>query len=290
MMDTAAEVNAPNIAKGNIGQQLLDSGKLTSLQAEKVLRLQKESGLRFGEAAIQLGFINESDIQNVLAQQFEYPYLVFGSSDIHKDLIAAYSPFDSQVEELRSLRSQVLLRWIERGNKSFAISAYEEGNASNLLAANLAIVFSQLGERTLLVDCNLRAPQQNSLFGLKSNTGLSDVLAQRADKSSIHKIKELRDLSILPAGTNAPNPQELLSREPFSNLVSELASDYDVVIYVTAPLSIAADAHIVAAKTKGTLLVTQRGITPVNGLLQAKQQYESSKVEIIGCVLVEGSS
>lgn len=287
-MTVMNDASVLHVAKSNIGQQLLDDGKLTSLQAEKVLRLQKETGLRFGEAAIQLGFINESDIQNVLAQQFEYPYLLSGSSELNKKLIAAYSPFDSQVEELRSLRSQVLLRWIEHGNKSIAISAFEDSDACNLLAANLAIVFSQLGERTLLVDSNLRNPQLGSLFGLKISTGLSDILAQRADKASIQKVNELRDLSVLTAGTNAPNPQELLARDQFGKLVSELEAEFDVVIYLTAPLSLAADAQIVAAKTKGVLLVTQRGLSPIKGLLQAKMQYQSSKVEIIGCVLAEG--
>ncbi|MBM5572343.1 MULTISPECIES: chain length determinant protein tyrosine kinase EpsG [Deefgea] len=278
---------ATQMAKANIGQQLLDNGKLNAQQAEKVLRLQKETGMRFGEAAIKLGFITENDIQDVLAQQFEYPYLVSGSSQVSEGLVAAYEPFDVRVEGLRSLRSQIFLRWMEIGNKSITLSSYDATESCDLLAANLAIVFSQLGERTLLVDSNLRTPKQCNLFGLKNNTGLSDILANRSDQSCIQKITDLQDLSVLTAGTSAPNPQELLSRDTFTQLVADLESQYDVIIYATTPLSIAADAQLIATRTKGVLLVAQKDITPAKGLLQVKDQFQANKVEIIGCVLTE---
>lgn len=280
----------PKIAKGNIGQQLLDNGKLNPQQAEKVLQLQKESGMRFGEAAIKLGLITEDDIQDVLSQQFEYPYLVSGNSSVSERLVAAYAPFDSRVEGLRSLRSQILLRWMESGHKSIALASYDANEGSDLLAANLAIVFSQLGEHTLLVDGNLRASKQYDFFGLKNNTGLSDILAGRADVSCIQTITDFRDLSVLTAGTNAPNPQELLSRDTFTQLVAELESQYDVIIYATTPLATAADAQLIASRTKGVLLVAQQDVTPAKGLMWVKDQFITNKIEILGCVLTESSN
>ncbi|WP_027469083.1 chain length determinant protein tyrosine kinase EpsG [Deefgea rivuli] len=276
---------APQMAKGNIGQQLLDNGKLTTQQAEKVLHLQKESGMRFGEAAIKLGFITEDDIQDVLAQQFEYPYLVSGQSAVSEKLVAAYSPFDSRVEALRSLRSQILLRWVEGGNKSVALASYDADKTSDLLAANLAIVFSQLGERTLLVDANLRNSVQHELFAVENRKGLSDILAGRSGLEAVQRIAEFRDLSLLTAGTNAPNPQELLSRDSFSQIVADLAQAYDVVIYSTTGLQNAADAQLVASRVKGTILVASRNNTPIKGLESAKSQLQSANATLLGCVL-----
>ncbi|AMC36793.1 chain length determinant protein tyrosine kinase EpsG [Janthinobacterium sp. B9-8] len=279
------EIINTTAAAGNIGKQLLDAGKLTVNQAEKVLLLQKESNLRFGQAAIQLGYITEADIQDVLAHQFAYPYLSSGQSGIDERIIAAYKPFDPRVEALRSLRSQLLLSWVENGNKSIALASYDAGITTELLAANLAVVFSQLGEHTLLVDANLRSPHQHALFGQTNRIGLSDVLANRAGLEAIQKIGDLRDLSVLTAGTQAPNPQELLSRDSFSQLVTELANQYDVVIYHTSPLMNAVDAQLIAARTKGVLLVVNRNKTPVKGLATTKEQLESSGAEILGCVL-----
>ncbi len=272
-------------AKGNIGQQLLDNGKIDAQQAEKVLRLQKETGMRFGEAAIKLGLITEDDIQDVLAQQFEYPYLVSGHSAVSAKLVAAYSPFDSRVEALRSLRSQILLRWVEGGNKSVALASYDADQTSDLLAANLAVVFSQLGERTLLVDANLRHAIQHELFGVENRKGLTDILAGRSGLEAVQRITDFRDLSLLTAGTTAPNPQELLSRETFSNIVAELAQAYDVVIYSTTPLENAADAQLVASRVKGTILVASRNKTPIKGLEAAKSQLQSANATMLGCVL-----
>ncbi|QLI82547.1 chain length determinant protein tyrosine kinase EpsG [Chitinibacter fontanus] len=276
-----------HMAKGNIGQQLLDSGKISASQAEKVLLLQKETGMRFGEAAIKLGLITEQDIQDVLAQQFEYPYLVSGQSRFSEKLLAAYSPFDPQVEALRSLRSQILLRWVEGGNKSVALTSYDADEQSELLAANLAVVFSQLGERTLLVDANLRNPKQHEYFAVDNRKGLSDVLAGRSQLDAVHRISEFRDLSILTAGTKAPNPQELLSRDVFSDAVAQLAQEYDVVIYSTSPLQLSVDAQLVASRVKGSILVASRNQTPIKGLETAKEQLQSANSTILGCVIAQ---
>nr|WP_314900890.1 chain length determinant protein tyrosine kinase EpsG [uncultured Deefgea sp.] len=284
-MNAITDAIVPETAKGNIGQQLLENGKINTQQAEKVLRLQKETGMRFGEAAIKLGLITEDDIQDVLAKQFEYPYLVSGQGQVSERLLAAYSPFDARVEALRSLRSQILLRWVEGGNKSVALASYDADQTSDLLAANLAVVFSQLGERTLLVDANLRHAVQHELFGVENRKGLSDILAGRAGLDAVQRIAEFRDLSLLTAGTTAPNPQELLSRETFSNIVAELAQAYDVVIYSTTPLENAADAQLVASRVKGAILVASRNKTPVKGLEAAKSQLQSANATLLGCVL-----
>jgi len=181
--------------------------------------LQKEKSLLFGEAALSLGLVTEADIQQVLARQFDYPYLASGQGDFDPQLLSAYQPFSEQVEMFRAIRSQLMLRWFANGNKSLAIACVNPGEGASLFAANMAVVFSQLGERTLLVDANLRNPSQHKIFNLKGKLGLSDILAERADFEEISKISSFIDLSVLPAGTIPPNPQELLSRSFFLSFV-----------------------------------------------------------------------
>src|SRR5690606_4220829 len=101
----------------SIGQILLDSGKLKPSDAERVLRLQKEKGIRFGDACLQLRLVTQQDIDSALSQQFEYPYVRPGEADLSPELIAAYHPFSEQVEALRALRTQLLLRWFSPERK-----------------------------------------------------------------------------------------------------------------------------------------------------------------------------
>lgn len=277
----------PKRGDSSIGGLLLESGKITAENAERVLRMQKELGIRFGEAALRLGLITEADIQQVLAQQFEYPYLQPGESGFSPRLVAAFDPFSPQVETLRAVRSQLMLRWFARGRKSLAIVAVDSGDGASLFAANLAVVFSQLGEQTLLVDANLRQPHQQDIFDLKSRQGLSDVLAGRADLSATTKIDSFVDLSVLSSGTLPPNPQELLSRSSFGNLNAQLESRYDVVLYDTAAFATAADALAIAGRVGGVLLVVRKNKTHLDDIMTMCDQVTHAGAEVVGSVLVD---
>jgi chain length determinant protein tyrosine kinase EpsG len=270
-----------------MGALLLDSGKLTAENAERVLRTQKELGLRFGEAALRLGLVTEDDIAQVLARQFAYPYLQKGQANFSPRLVAAYEPFSPQVESLRAIRSQLMLRWFARGRRALAVVGVDPDDGASLFAANLAIVFSQLGEQTLLVDANLRAPRQQELFGLKPRQGLSDLLAGRADLDVVNRVPAFVDLSVLPAGTLPPNPQELLSREGFRNLNTQLESRYDVVLYDLPPFASGADALAVAGRAGGVLLVARKHHTRIASVGRMAEQLAEAGGEVLGSVVVE---
>ncbi|OFA03343.1 chain length determinant protein tyrosine kinase EpsG [Duganella sp. HH101] len=271
----------------SIGGLLLESGKISPENAERVLRMQKELGMRFGEAAMRLGLITEEDIQQVLARQFDYPYLLQGESKYANELVAAYKPFSQQVEQLRAVRSQLMLRWFARGRKALAVVGINPGDGASLFAANLAIVFSQLGEKTLLVDANLRTPKQQQIFNIQSRQGLSDMLAGRAGHDSIAKIESFVALSVLGAGTLPPNPQELLSRASFAGLGNELEANFDVVLYDTPSFSMGSDALAVAARVGGVLLVARKNHTQVADIHAMQEQMAHSGAEVVGSVLVD---
>lgn len=274
-------------AESTMGALLLDSGKLTPENAERVLRTQKELGLRFGEAAVRLGLVSEEDIQQALARQFSYPYLQKGDANLSTRLVAAYEPFSPQVEALRAIRSQLMLRWFARGRRALAIVGVDENDGASLFASNLAVVFSQLGEQTLLVDANLRAPRQQDTFGLKPRQGLSDLLAGRADLDVIARIPCFVDLSVMPAGTLPPNPQELLARDGFRNLNTQLESRYDVVLYDLPAFSAGADALAVAGRAGGVLLVARKHHTRINNVTRMVEQLVDAGGEVLGSVVVE---
>ncbi|GJJ04887.1 hypothetical protein RugamoR64_54250 [Duganella rhizosphaerae] len=277
----------PRSADSSIGGLLLESGKITPENAERVLRMQKELGIRFGEAAQRLGLITEADIQQVLARQFDYPYLQPGEGRFSPLLVAAYQPFSHQVEALRAVRSQLMLRWFARGRKSLVVLAVDQGDGASLFAANLAVVFSQLGEHTLLVDANLRQPKQMEIFDLPAKQGLSDVLAGRAELDAIAKVDAFVALSVLGAGTLPPNPAELLSRTSFAGLNAQLESRYDAVLYDVPAFAAGSDALAVASRAGGVLLIARKNQTRMASISNMAEQMRQNGVEVVGSVMVD---
>lgn len=273
----------------SIGKILLDSGKINQEGAERIVRLQKERGLRFGEAALKLKLLTKSDVQHALSRQFEYPYLTPGEGEFSKELIAAYEPFCLQVEALRTIRSQLILRKLGSEHKTLAIVSPSQNEGKSYLAANLAVVFAQLGENTLLVDADLRTPRQHTIFNLDNRFGLSSILGGRAGWEAIESIPFFSRLSVLPAGGAPPNPLELLSRADFSQLLQELSDRYDVVILDTPSGEFNADAQTIVAQASNAwavaLMVVHRNHTPLAEARSFLNKIRTANVDVAGTVL-----
>lgn len=274
----------------SIGAILVDSGRLSPDDAECILRFQKEQGVRFGEAAIELGLLTREDIRFALARQFDYPCISGDDTRLDGTLVAAYRPDMPIVEQLRALRSQLVLRWFEAApakapaRKVLAIVSPGKREGRSFIAANLAIVFSQLGERTLLIDADLRAPAQHSLFALGHGPGLSGMLSGRAGGEAIVRAPALRSLSILPAGPLPPNPQELLSRSTFSDVLDIATRHHDVVLIDTPAAGSYADALTVAIRAGGALMVARKDQSSLPGFRTLAHNLRAS-CTVVGSVL-----
>lgn len=231
--------------------------------------------------------MKEEDIQFALARQFDYPYLVPGESNVNQELVAAYQPFSSQVEALRALRSQLMLRWFNGLPDRRAISVVSPGRKEgrSYLAANLGVVFSQLGERTLLIDADLRNPRQHQLFGLANRVGLSQMITGRADEAAIERVPAFMDFSVITAGSIPPNPQELLSRASFSNLLAMLSGRYDAIIIDTPAADEGADSQTVAVRTGAALLVARQNTSYLGDLQDLSDSLHHSTTAVVGVVL-----
>ncbi|GAB4166432.1 MAG: chain length determinant protein tyrosine kinase EpsG [Rhodocyclaceae bacterium] len=272
-----------------LGAILIDAGRLRPEDAEKILRAQKERGQRFGEAGMRLGLLKPADIQFALSRQFGYPYLQPGERSASPELIAAYQPFSHPVEELRALRSQLMLRWFtgEPGHKAIAIAGTGRGEGRSWLAANLAVVFSQLGERTLLIDADLRHPRQHVLFKLDNRSGLSAWLAGRAQAEAIQTVPGFTGLAVLTAGAVPPNPQELLGRAQLPALLERVGADHDVVLIDTPAMETAADAQTVGARAGAALLVARKDHSRLPDLQALAGALADSGARVVGSVMNE---
>lgn len=271
----------------SIGAMLIDAGKITLEESERILRHSREHAMRFGDAAISLRLVKDEDIRQVLARQFDYPYLVPGQSDVSEAVAAAWKPFSPQVEALRALRSQLLLRWFtgDPDRKTIAIVSPDRADGRTYLAANLAVVFSQMGEKTLLIDADLRNASQHTLFALGNSKGLSTVLADRTGLESMQRVPAFVDLSVLPAGPTPPNPLELLGRATFRDLLKELGKQFDVIIIDTPASSLGSDFQLVASRTLGSLAVLRQGVSRVSDSRDLVEGIKAAGAHVVGTVL-----
>lgn len=283
-----------DINSSKMGRILLYNGKITNDELKAIMRVQQERGLRFGDAAIALGLVDQDDIAAVLATQFAYTAPPAIDSRLDKQLIAAFQPDSLHAEALRSLRSELLLRYFTSptslGNTpanplSLALVSAEDATGTALMAANLAICFAQLGIRTLLVDANLRQPQVHTLFGLNERqAGLSDLLAGRAAPQP-SEISELGSLWVVGAGTQAPNPQELLANQHYAAHMDSLMAGFAVTLINTAPMNPTRDAQLVAANAGAALLVAREHQSRFKEVERVNRGLQGLGVRVLGVAL-----
>jgi chain length determinant protein tyrosine kinase EpsG len=272
-----------------IGAILVDQGRLNAHDVDEVSRFAQENNMRFGDAAVRLNLLTQADIDFALAQQFNYPILDRGDNGgVGDEVIAAYNPQSELVEPLRAIRSQLLLRWpIGANRRVLAITSPERGEGRSWFAANLATVFAQIGERTLLIDADMRHPRQHELFNLKNEVGLSSLLTGRAGREIARRIHPQLRLFVAPAGILPPNPQELLGRPVFDLILDRFAEQFDVVILDTPAAADTADAQILAARAGDVLMMARRNHTRHSSLMDAMDRVRQAGINVIGTVLNE---
>jgi protein-tyrosine kinase len=276
-------------AQRALGAILVDAGRLDAAATEQILRRQREQGQSFGQAAISLGLLTSADVELALARQFDYPYLLAGESALSEELVLAYQPFGAQAEALRLLRSELLQRWFGTPGRqhALAITSAQAQEGRSFLTANLAVAFSQLGKRTLVIDADLRQPRQHDLFGLPNGMGLSALLSGRAGLAAIAPIALLPGLSLLTAGVAPPNPAELLARPAFALLLDALAPGYDVVLIDTPAALACVDARSVAACAGAALVVARKDASALAAVTQLAATMGQAGVAVLGAVLNE---
>jgi protein-tyrosine kinase len=269
-----------------IGSILAEEGRLNAGEIDRVMELQHMEGLRFGDAALRLRLINVDDLHRAIAKQYDLPHLLPGNDSISDELVIAHDPFNPRAEELRGLRTQLMIRWSRAGVKHrvLAIVSPGSGEGRSYIAANLAVSFSQLGERTLLIDADLRRPRQHLIFNVSDRIGLSAVLSGRAGRAAVSPVPEFGALSLLPAGARPPNPQELLAGLGLGVLLHELRTEFDVILLDTAPARAYADAQAVAFRAGSALVVARKDGTRLADTKTVIRELGDMGAHIVGTV------
>lgn len=174
-----------------------------------------------------------------------------------KRLLNNDSPFSIK-ESYVKLRTSLMFCMTadsKRACRTFAITSSNPSDGKSLTAANVAISFAMLGKKTLLIDADMRKPNQRRLWRINPTTELCDFLAKIQDLS-IYDVEGI-PLSIVCTGTIPPNPSELLSSEGMKNFDEECSKLYEYIIIDTPPINTVADAQIVSTFVDGVVLIAK---------------------------------
>ncbi len=277
------------VADRAIGSIIAESRNLTADQVEKVLKHQREKGVRFGEAAIALGFASTDDVLFALSQQFHYPYAPEAQRKANPELVALNQPFGVQAESFRAIRSQIMMRLFNEGqeHRAIAVVSPDSGDGKTFFAANLAVTLAQLGGRTLLVDADMRGPRQHQVFGLSNNAGLSGILSGRAEAQVIQQVPGVPSLFVLPVGITPPNPLELVERPAFGLLIRELLSKFDHVVVDTPAAQYGSDCAVIAARCGAALVVARQNRSRVGSLEELVSNLAETPAKLAGVIFNE---
>ncbi|MDO4219078.1 MAG: CpsD/CapB family tyrosine-protein kinase [Synergistaceae bacterium] len=187
-------------------------------------------------------------------------------------------------ETYRAIRTNVTFASISKPLKKILITSSLPGEGKTTVTMNLATVLAQAGNKVIYVNCNLRNPSVAQHLG-GGNTGLTNLLTSGGDYKTYIRSVEGLTLDCLASGPLPSNPSELLISKNFSNLLSQLAQDYDYVLLDMPPVMPFTDAVAISHLVDGVILVVESELVSPQVAKEVKNRLEQAGANIIGCVL-----
>jgi len=224
-------------------------------------------------------------------------------AQVRSQLVALYDPESMPAAAYCSLWTSVQSAvGPGKGGKVLLVTSSGPLEGKTITIANYAVTAAQMGQRTLLVDCDLRRPLLHEIFGLEKESGLSDILV--GGKGYKDVVKTLADIlagdlkwddamkvpgmaycNIITAGHLPCNPAELLNSQKMLAFIEEARAKFDVVLLDTPPLIPVSDAILLAPKVDGVILIYLSGKTARGALKRTKTQLDNIKARVVGIVL-----
>lgn len=191
-------------------------------------------------------------------------------------------PKSEAAESFRTLRTNILYSSY-KDLKLILVTSPEIKDGKSTIASNMALAFSKVPKRVLLVDCNLRKPSLDRMFGISNEYGLSEILFGNTEADKC--IKKYNDnLYILSAGFVTKNPADMLCSDKMSDLLLNLKNEYDFVILDSAPVKEVTDAQILSTKVDGTLIVVRKNSTKSEDIKDTVSILKKGGGRILGVV------
>lgn len=201
-------------------------------------------------------------------------------------LITLTEPRSAAAEALRTLRTNLMFSSVEKPITTLLVTSCAQSEDKSTVLANLAVTFAQSGNKTILVDSDLRRPLQHEIWGISNERGLTTMMLEDAAMSSPPLAQtEVPNLSVLPSGPLPPIPADVLSSQRMSDVIGVLKARAHYILFDSPPVLAATDAALLGAKVDGVLLVIRAGQTRRDHAARAHQELERLHIRVLGAVL-----
>lgn len=201
------------------------------------------------------------------------------------ELLAIGNPADLVIDAIRSLRTSLHFAMMEAKNNVLMISGASPSIGKTFISANLGAVIAQVGQRVLIVDCDMRKGYAHKLMGVQSNNGLSDILSGQIQATDAVRKTHMEGMDFIPRGQVRPNLSELLMHGLFSEFIKWTAENYDLVLLDTPPILTVTDAAIISRHAGTSLLVARFEMNTVKEIEVCIRRFEQNGTEIKGIIL-----
>ncbi len=180
-------------------------------------------------------------------------------------LVSRSMPHSPCAEAYRAIRTNLEFLRRNRSLKVMLVTSPHSGNGKSTMASNLAIGMAHLGRHVLLVDADLRKPNQDRIHGVPRTRGLTHVLRRLLPLDRVVQRSSVENLDLLTTGPQVPNPAELLMSSGMGEFLDEARAGYDLIIIDSSPMLAVTDASVIGANVDGVLLVvTLNGLRHVD--------------------------
>lgn len=204
----------------------------------------------------------------------------FGSIDTMTEI----APRSSFAEGIKTLRTNLMFMSPDNPPQLLLVTSPGPGEGKTLISMNMSIAMAHSGQRTLVVDSDMRRPRVHKALGVENTAGLADVLLGKSSLNDAIRPTEIENLSVLSCGEIPPNPLELLHTKKFQEVIAELRRSYDRVIFDSPPLAVS-DGLVLSHSVDAVLLILKFGKTRRELLKRSVEQLEAIGAPFMGCVL-----
>jgi polysaccharide biosynthesis transport protein len=194
-------------------------------------------------------------------------------------------PDSSHAEAYRVLRTNILFSRKDENLNTLVVVSAGMGEGKSTTVLNLATVFAQSGQRTLVVDSDLRRPTLHKLLRVSNDTGLINYLLKQGTLDQVIQKTSVPMLDFMPSGKLPGRQVNILGSEPMRNLISELKQRYDFILFDSPPIMGLSDASVLASEVDMAIQIIQYRRYPQLMNIRAKQMVEKVGGNLVGIVL-----
>jgi succinoglycan biosynthesis transport protein ExoP len=214
------------------------------------------------------------------------PEQIAAMSTVERNINVLTQPKSQFTEAFRSLRTALLLSTAGHEPKYILFTSATPSEGKTTATSNLAVILSQRGTRTLLIDADLRRPNVHHRFGLNGKLGLSTILSgQTTLEDSVQRVPEVPGLDILASGPVPPFPTEMLSSQTMRDLLTYAGTIYTHIVIDSPPILSVTDGVILSREVDAVVLVVRHGKSSKHVVRRARDLLVRSSAPLAGVVL-----